>query len=114
MPNALAQPIFDKASGSLCTFTHIFRALGSLVGCDPAAHQYNPHMVNLGGVLKEVQMQRQHIASQIGKLDEVIRVLSELTGKAAAGQNTRTLSPAARKRIAAAQRKRWGAFRAKK
>ena len=59
-------------------------------------------MANLAEVLKELQQER-------SRLDEAIRVIGELvTGNHAGAKRTkRTLSAAARQRIAAAQRARW-------
>jgi len=59
-------------------------------------------MANLAGVLKELQQER-------SRLDEAIRVIGELvTGNQSGSKSTkRTLSTAARRRMAAAQRARW-------
>ena len=59
-------------------------------------------MANLAEVLKELQQER-------SRLDEAIRVIGELvTGNRAGAKRTkRTLSTAARRRMAAAQRARW-------
>jgi hypothetical protein len=58
------------------------------------------------------------IDSEIGRLQEVRRLLSSTSRFAAAGgiasRKKRTLSPEARQRIVDAQRKRWAAQRAKK
>jgi hypothetical protein len=59
-------------------------------------------MANLAGVLKELQQER-------NRLDEAIRVIGKLvSGNHNGARSTkRTLSVAARERIAAAQRARW-------
>jgi hypothetical protein len=59
-------------------------------------------MANLAEVLKELQQER-------SRLDEAIRVIGQLvTGNHSGAKGTkRTLSGAARERIAAAQRARW-------
>lgn len=59
-------------------------------------------MANLAGVLKELQQER-------SRLDDAIRVIGQLiSGNHTGAKSTkRTLSAAARQRIAAAQRARW-------
>jgi hypothetical protein len=52
------------------------------------------------------------IDSQIKQLDEARRVLLVLNG--GSGKGTRKMSPAGRRRIAAAQRARWAKIRAAK
>jgi hypothetical protein len=68
-------------------------------------------MANLAGVLKELKQER-------GKLDHAIEVIGKLVGqdgiirdKTRGSQPKRTLSAAARRKIAAAQRKRWAKVR---
>ena len=66
-------------------------------------------MTDLGAVLEQLKEER-------AKLDRAIAALSGLAGgKASKGRRgKRTLSVAARKRIAAAQRARWAKFRTRK
>jgi hypothetical protein len=66
-------------------------------------------MANLAGVLKEMQQER-------NRLDEAIRVIGKLvSGNHNGARSTkRTLSVAARERIAAAQRARWAKAKAAK
>jgi len=64
-------------------------------------------MAHLGAVLAQLKAER-------AKLDKAIEALSGVAGKSSAGRGTRRLSPAARERIAAAQRARWAKFKAKK
>jgi len=67
-------------------------------------------MANLAGVLKELKQERT-------KLDQAIEVIGKLVGRngtsnqAQGSRPTRTLSAAARRKIAAAQRKRWAKVR---
>ena len=63
-------------------------------------------MVDLGAVVAQLKAER-------AKLDKAIAALSGVTGKSGGGGG-RTLSAAARARIAAAQRARWAKVRAKK
>lgn len=64
-------------------------------------------MVDLGAVLAQLKQERT-------KLDRAIMVLSGVVGrKASSSKGTRTLSLAARKKIAAAQRARWAKVKAK-
>ena len=65
-------------------------------------------MTDLGAVLAQLKQER-------AKLDKAIAVLSGVTGNSGGGGGgRRKLSAAARGRIAAAQRKRWAKFKAKK
>jgi hypothetical protein len=63
-------------------------------------------MADLGAVLAQLKAER-------AKLDRAIEALGGIVGKST-GDGRRTLSPAARARIAAAQRARWAKFKAKK
>ena len=54
------------------------------------------------------------IDGQIKQLEEARRVLLGLSGGRREGKGTRTMSAAGRRRIAAAQRKRWAKIRAAK
>jgi hypothetical protein len=64
-------------------------------------------MTNLSAVVEQLKKER-------NRLDHAIEALSGITGKAGGAGRRRTLSPAARERIAAAQRARWAKFKAKK
>jgi hypothetical protein len=63
-------------------------------------------MADLGAVVAQLKVER-------AKLDKAIEALSSVAGKSG-GSGKRRLSPAARERIAAAQRARWAKFKAKK
>ena len=63
-------------------------------------------MADLGAIVAQLKQER-------AKLDKAIEVLSGVAGKSGGGGG-RTLSAAARARIAAAQRARWAKFKAKK
>ena len=64
-------------------------------------------MTDLGAVVVRLKQERD-------KLDRAIAVLSGLSGNSTGGGGRRKMSAAARERIAAAQRKRWAKFKAKK
>jgi hypothetical protein len=65
-------------------------------------------MADLGAVLEQLRAER-------AKLDRAIEALSGVVGQSGEGRGgRRKLSAAARARIAAAQRKRWAKFKAKK
>ena len=77
-------------------------------------------MANLAGMLRIVRKERNRVAVQLDKLDRAIGVLSGLLGPnrgrvraSAKTRPRRTLSQAARNRIAKAQRERWARVRAK-
>jgi hypothetical protein len=66
-------------------------------------------MADLGAMLEQLKQERT-------KLDKAIEALSGVVGNHSgkSGRVKRVLSPAARKRIAAAQRARWAKFKSKK
>lgn len=64
-------------------------------------------MTDLSAVVVQLKQERD-------KLDRAIGVLSGLNDNSAGRGPTRKLSAAAREKIAAAQRKRWAKFKAKK
>jgi hypothetical protein len=66
-------------------------------------------MADLAGVLEQLKQER-------AKLDKAIEALSGVVGNHSgkSGRVKRTLSPAARKRIAAAHRARWAKFKSRK
>ena len=76
-------------------------------------------MLNLATAVRQLKQERARTQKEVEKLDAAIRVLSGLTGtkrglgrgRAGVGKR-RTMSAAARKRIAAAQRARWAKWKA--
>ena len=64
-------------------------------------------MTDLGAVLEQLKQER-------AKLNRAIAALSGGSNLRGSRRGKRTLSAAARKRIAAAQRARWAKFKAKK
>jgi hypothetical protein len=66
-------------------------------------------MVNLKQLVAELQKQRQQLDSELTRLDKAIGTLSGIAGNKRS--RTRRLSPAARARIAAAQRARWAKWK---
>ena len=71
--------------------------------------------IELGGTLKALKGERIKIQGELAKLDKAITVLEELNGKSTAvsngNGNKRTLSAAARNKIAKAQKLRWAKIR---
>jgi hypothetical protein len=71
--------------------------------------------IELGGTLKALKGQRANVQSELAKLDKAITVLKELSGTNSVTSNgrgqKRTLSVAARNRIAKAQKLRWAKVR---
>jgi hypothetical protein len=61
-------------------------------------------MTDLGAVVAQLKKER----------DKLDRAIAALSGVGGSGRGRRKLSAAARERIAAAQRKRWAKFKAKK
>ena len=76
-------------------------------------------MLTLTTAVQQLKQERARTQKEVEKLDAAIRVLSGLTGtkrglgrgRAGIGKR-RTMSAAARKRIAAAQRARWAKWKA--
>jgi hypothetical protein len=61
-------------------------------------------MANLLPVLKQLQRERVRLAAQLSHIDQALSALG-------ADGSARTISPAARRRIAAAQKLRWAKWR---
>lgn len=68
-------------------------------------------MVNMAGVIASLRKERERAAQQVQRLDAAIAALGKRAGKI---QRKRTLSAAARRRIAAAQRARWAKWKTAK
>ncbi len=76
-------------------------------------------MANLADVLNELRKERSRMAGQVRKLDKAISVLRKLNGSSPSGarksvRKRRTMSAAARRKIAAAQKARWAKWKAAK
>jgi hypothetical protein len=76
-------------------------------------------MVNVSQILNQLQARRREAETELSSLDAAIRALRGLNSNRAGqtassfSRTRRTMSVAARKRIAAAQRARWAAWKAK-
>jgi len=75
-------------------------------------------MLNLTQAVRQLKQERDQTRKNLEQLDAALKVLSGLTGAtrgfARGGKKRRTMSAAARKRIAAAQRARWAKWKAAK
>jgi hypothetical protein len=71
-------------------------------------------MANIHAVLKQLQGQRNDLERQIKQLDSALSALGSLdgAGRGRGRGGPRRMSAAARARIAAAQKKRWAAWKA--
>jgi hypothetical protein len=70
--------------------------------------------IEIADVLKSLQGERAHIQKNLAKLDKAIAVLREVSSTnstASSNGKRRTLSAAARRKIAKAQKLRWQKFR---
>jgi hypothetical protein len=70
--------------------------------------------IEIAGMMKALRTERAHTRKELAKLDKVISALRELTSTnstAARNGRRRTLSAAARRKIAKAQRARWAKVR---
>jgi len=73
--------------------------------------------LDLTGTVKSLQVERARILQEITKLDKAIGAIRELAGAEASpngGPKKRTMSAAARRKIANAQKLRWAKFREQK
>jgi hypothetical protein len=74
-------------------------------------------MSNLKGVVSivaQLKDEKAGLRRQMNRIDAALAVLGKLNGTGSYGKPRRTMSVAARKKIAAAQRARWARVRAKK
>jgi len=75
-------------------------------------------MANIAETLRDLVEERSRMAAQVRKLDKAIGVLRQLAKGSGGsvgrkpGRKRRTLSAAARRKIAAAQRARWAKWKA--
>ena len=72
--------------------------------------------IEVAGILKTLQAERAKAMNEVAKIDQAVKSLRELAGanskpSANGHGQRRTMSAAARKRIAAAQKARWVKFR---
>ena len=77
-------------------------------------------MGNLSHIVSQLQAQRKQVHAELSRLDAAINALQGLntrngsgTSPAVSARPRRTMSVAARRRIAAAQKKRWAVWKAK-
>ena len=69
--------------------------------------------IEIAGMMKTLRTERAHTKNELKKLDKVISALHELSGTNSAPARhgkRRRMSASARRKIAAAQRKRWAKF----
>jgi hypothetical protein len=71
-------------------------------------------MANLSGIVRELRKERQRASAQIERIDAALAALGGLNSKVRVRGKRRTMSAAARRKIAAAQRARWAKVRAGK
>ena len=74
-------------------------------------------MENLSHIVSQLQAQRKQVHAELGRLDAAINALQGLNTRNGSGavsaRPRHTMSVAARRRIAAAQKKRWAVWKAK-
>ena len=76
-------------------------------------------MSNLANVVQQLKVERDQAQRRLEQLDQALQALGGLSGLRRSGsrgriRKRRTMSAAARRRIAAAQRARWAKWRATK
>jgi hypothetical protein len=71
-------------------------------------------MTEIGAVLGQLKQERARVAAELRQLDQAVQALSKIAGGSpgASRRVKRTMSAAARRRIAAAQRACWARFHA--
>jgi len=70
--------------------------------------------MTLTGVVQALRKERQRATKQIEQIDAALAALGSLNSRGRAGKRGRTMSPVARRKIAAAQRARWAKVKAKR
>jgi len=76
--------------------------------------RYNPLMprlLGLGNIVAELRAERAHLVNNLRHVDAALAVLGKLEGGKFATASRRSLSAAARRRIATAQKARWAKVR---
>jgi hypothetical protein len=71
-------------------------------------------MANLAGVVRALKKERQQASKQIEQIDAALAALRNLNRRSRSSRKGHTMSAAARRKIAAAQRARWAKVKAKK
>jgi len=74
-------------------------------------------MANLKGlvsIVSELRVERTNLVNQLRHVDAALSVLGKLNGGSSNPGPRRTMSASARRKIAAAQRARWAAWKAKR
>ena len=69
-------------------------------------------MANLSGIVKQLKKERDRVAKQLSGMDAALRAFAGVYGGGKPNRKLRRMSVAARKKIAAAQRRRWAKVRA--
>lgn len=70
-----------------------------------------PRLLGLGNIVTELRAERAHLVNNLRHVDAALAVLGKLEGGKFATASRRSLSVAARRRIATAQRARWAKVR---
>ena len=71
-------------------------------------------MANLSSLVKQLKHERDRVERQLSGIDAAPRAFAGVYGRDRPRRKRRKMTVAARKKIAAAQRRRWAKFRAKK
>jgi hypothetical protein len=70
-------------------------------------------MANVSSIIGQLKKERDRVEKQLTGLDAALRAFADVDGGSKPVRKRRTTSLAARKKIAAAQRRRWTEVRAK-
>jgi hypothetical protein len=70
------------------------------------------HLEGLVRIVKQLRVERTNLVDELKHVDAALAVLGRLDGGSSYTKPRRTLSAAARRKIAAAQRKRWAKVKA--
>ena len=71
-------------------------------------------MANVSSILKQLKKERDRVERQLSGLNAALTAFAGVYSRNKPSRKGRKMSVAARKKIAAAQRRRWAKFRAKK
>jgi hypothetical protein len=71
-------------------------------------------MPNVSSIMKQLQKERDRIERQLSGLNAALTAFAGVYNRAKPVRKRRKMSVAARKKVAAAQRRRWAKFKAKR
>ena len=71
-------------------------------------------MADLSSIMKQMKQERDRVAKQLSGLNAALTAFANVYGESKPSRKRRKMSAKSRAKIAAAQRRRWAKFRAKR